>query len=312
MDLHSGRAVSAATIMAASPTKNRGCEITVSLIFLDTTEATQRTVLFAASRPARRASRRSDTAGLLRSAQAARVVAVKLEYQYLRFCHLRKHSACRRKQSGKKRRAIPTGKSYPAGATSSKLQASRCTEEPLGAKGLRHWHDGEMSPRTARSVTACTSHGRQQLGVGERLEKRLLQGLQKRMWHSLRRSLTPRSVRRWSQILQGLFRKKLLKGGSWYFTGDRMRGAGTSWRSPSNRGPHRLGFPLRQDDQNNAASRAHFGSSKKANNQLTEGEKQTGVDDIRAVEVVVCRVATRSCRNGPKCRRGRGLRERKS
>jgi sulfatase modifying factor 1 len=35
---------------------------------------------------------------------------------------------------------------------------------------------------------------------------------------------------------------KVLKGGSWYFTGDRMRGAERRGVSPSNRGPHRLGF----------------------------------------------------------------------
>ncbi len=36
--------------------------------------------------------------------------------------------------------------------------------------------------------------------------------------------------------------EKLLKGGSWYFTGDRMRGAERRGVPPSNRGPHRLGF----------------------------------------------------------------------
>jgi formylglycine-generating enzyme required for sulfatase activity len=36
--------------------------------------------------------------------------------------------------------------------------------------------------------------------------------------------------------------EKVLKGGSWYFTGDRMRGAERRGVSPSNRGPHRLGF----------------------------------------------------------------------
>lgn len=38
------------------------------------------------------------------------------------------------------------------------------------------------------------------------------------------------------------FHEKVLKGGSWYFTGDRMRGAERRGVSPSNRGPHRLGF----------------------------------------------------------------------
>ena len=38
------------------------------------------------------------------------------------------------------------------------------------------------------------------------------------------------------------FSEKLLKGGSWYFTGDRMRGAERRGVPPSNRGPHRLGF----------------------------------------------------------------------
>ncbi|HNK47308.1 MAG TPA: formylglycine-generating enzyme family protein [Pseudomonadota bacterium] len=38
------------------------------------------------------------------------------------------------------------------------------------------------------------------------------------------------------------YSEKLLKGGSWYFTGDRMRGAERRGVPPSNRGPHRLGF----------------------------------------------------------------------
>ena len=38
------------------------------------------------------------------------------------------------------------------------------------------------------------------------------------------------------------FHDKILKGGSWYFTGDRMRGAERRGVPPSNRGPHRLGF----------------------------------------------------------------------
>lgn len=38
------------------------------------------------------------------------------------------------------------------------------------------------------------------------------------------------------------FHEKVLKGGSWYFTADRMRGAERRGVSPSNRGPHRLGF----------------------------------------------------------------------
>lgn len=40
--------------------------------------------------------------------------------------------------------------------------------------------------------------------------------------------------------------EKVLKGGSWYFTGDRMRGAERRGVSPSNRGPHRLGFRCAQ------------------------------------------------------------------
>ncbi len=36
--------------------------------------------------------------------------------------------------------------------------------------------------------------------------------------------------------------EKLLKGGSWYFTGERMRGSERRGVPPSNRGPHRLGF----------------------------------------------------------------------
>jgi len=38
------------------------------------------------------------------------------------------------------------------------------------------------------------------------------------------------------------FHEKVLKGGSWYFTADRMRGAERRGVPPSNRGPHRLGF----------------------------------------------------------------------
>jgi formylglycine-generating enzyme required for sulfatase activity len=38
------------------------------------------------------------------------------------------------------------------------------------------------------------------------------------------------------------FRHKVLKGGSWFFGADRMRGAERRGVSPSNRGPHRLGF----------------------------------------------------------------------
>lgn len=38
------------------------------------------------------------------------------------------------------------------------------------------------------------------------------------------------------------YHEKILKGGSWYFTADRMRGAERRGVPPSNRGPHRLGF----------------------------------------------------------------------
>jgi formylglycine-generating enzyme required for sulfatase activity len=38
------------------------------------------------------------------------------------------------------------------------------------------------------------------------------------------------------------FHEKILKGGSWYFTADRMRGAERRGVPPTNRGPHRLGF----------------------------------------------------------------------
>ena len=41
--------------------------------------------------------------------------------------------------------------------------------------------------------------------------------------------------------------QKVLKGGSWYFTADRMRGAERRGVSPSNRGPHRLGFRCARD-----------------------------------------------------------------
>lgn len=40
----------------------------------------------------------------------------------------------------------------------------------------------------------------------------------------------------------GNYSEKVLKGGSWYFTADRMRGAERRGVPPSNRGPHRLGF----------------------------------------------------------------------
>lgn len=42
------------------------------------------------------------------------------------------------------------------------------------------------------------------------------------------------------------YSEKLLKGGSWYFTGDRMRGSERRGVPPSNRGPHRLGFRCAQ------------------------------------------------------------------
>ncbi|HNN93826.1 MAG TPA: SUMF1/EgtB/PvdO family nonheme iron enzyme [Pseudomonadota bacterium] len=38
------------------------------------------------------------------------------------------------------------------------------------------------------------------------------------------------------------YHEKILKGGSWYFTAERMRGAERRGVPPSNRGPHRLGF----------------------------------------------------------------------
>ncbi len=52
----------------------------------------------------------------------------------------------------------------------------------------------------------------------------------------------------------GNYHEKVLKGGSWFFTADRMRGAERRGVPPSNRGPHRLGFRCARSVNGNVPS----------------------------------------------------------